>query len=280
LDDRRIERFNPDLAGRPQLVRGNRQLVFGGTKRLPENAVLNIKNKSHAVTAEIDVSGDASGVIIAQGGSFGGWSLYTLNGRLTYCYNLLGLKRFKVIANLAIPSGTHQVRMEFAYDGGGLGKGGAVTLYLNGRVIAEGRVDQTQAMVFSADETTDLGSDTATPVSDDYGSADSAFNGGCAGSRSISTRRRPTPITSSAPKSDTASRSHASRAGNSDTASETRHQKGQGSQWVVCLLCSPGSSRGWRSFMVWILRPTFGRHRLRQLDRSVAGQSSSCPSPH
>jgi arylsulfatase len=177
LDDRRIERFNPDLAGRPQLVRGNRQLVFGGTKRLPENAVLNIKNKSHAVTAEIDVSGDASGVIIAQGGSFGGWSLYTLNGRLTYCYNLLGLKRFKVIANLAIPSGTHQVRMEFAYDGGGLGKGGAVTLYLNGRVIAEGRVDQTQAMVFSADETTDLGSDTATPVSDDYGSADSAFNG-------------------------------------------------------------------------------------------------------
>jgi hypothetical protein len=89
----------------------------------------------------------------------------------------LGLKRFKVIAYEAIPAGTHQVRMEFAYDGGGLAKGGAATLYLDGKKVGEGRVEQTQPMVFSADETTDLGSDTATPVSDDYTAANSEFTG-------------------------------------------------------------------------------------------------------
>jgi arylsulfatase len=173
LDDRRIERLNPDMAGRPQVVRGAQQLLFGGTKRLPENTVINVKNKSHSITAEIDVPDDgAMGVIISQGGSFGGWALYAREGRLSYCYNLFGLKRFKVSAGSAIPSGVQQVRMEFAYDGGGLGKGGLVTLYLNGRQIAEGRVDQTQPMIFSADETTDVGSDSGTPVSDDYGGAD------------------------------------------------------------------------------------------------------------
>lgn len=178
LDDRRIERFNADLAGRPQLIRGNRQLLAGGMKRLSENSVINIKNKSHAVTAEIEVGDQpAAGVIIAQGGAFGGWALYALDGRLMYCYNLLGVQRFKVTSDVAIPSGTHQARMEFAYDGGGLALGGDVALYLDGAEVGKGRVEHTQPMVFSADETTDLGSDTATPVSDDYGVAGSAFTG-------------------------------------------------------------------------------------------------------
>ena len=125
LDDRRAERFNPDLAGRPQLVRGKSQLLFGGMGRLSENSILALKNKSHAVTAQIMVpDGGARGVIIAQGGAFGGWVLYLHEGRPAYCYNLFGLQQFKVYGEDPVPAGEHQVRMEFAYDGGGLGKGG------------------------------------------------------------------------------------------------------------------------------------------------------------
>ena len=159
LDDRRVERFNSDLAGRPTLVQGNTQLLFGGMGRLSENSVLNLKNKSHAVTAEIVVpEGGANGVVIAQGGAFAGWALYLLEGKPTYCHNLLGLNRFKIGADVPVPSGTHQVRMEFAYDGGGLAKGGDVTLYVDGDKVGEGRVDATVPMVYSADETCDVGS--------------------------------------------------------------------------------------------------------------------------
>jgi arylsulfatase A-like enzyme len=178
LDDRRIERFNPDLAGRPQLVSGNSQLLFGGMGRLSENSVINIKNKSHSVTAEVDVPDPtAEGVVIAQGGAFAGWSLYAKRGRPVYCYNLLGLQRFKVEGNTPIPTGTHQVRMEFDYDGGGLGKGGAVRLYIDGGQVGEGRLEATIPMVFSADETADVGSDSASPVSDDYAGEESVFSG-------------------------------------------------------------------------------------------------------
>ena len=178
LDDRRFERFNPDLAGRPQLVRGTSQLLFGRMGRLSENSILPLKNKSHAITAEIVVpESGANGVILSQGGAFGGFALYAKDGRPAYCYNLFGLQRFKVYGEDAIPAGEHQVRMEFAYDGGGLGKGGAVTLFVDGEPVGEGRVEATVPMLFSADETTDVGSDTATPVSDDYGPRDSEFTG-------------------------------------------------------------------------------------------------------
>jgi arylsulfatase A-like enzyme len=178
LDDRRIERFNPEIAGRPTLIRGNSQILFGKMGRLTESSVVNIKNKSHAVTAELEVpEGGANGVIVAQGGAYGGWAVYAKDGRPSYCYNLLGLRRFKVHGDTEIPAGEHQVRVEFAYDGGGLGKGGTVTLYLDGKQVGEGRVDGTQPMIFSGDETTDVGSDTATPVSDDYNPRTSAFTG-------------------------------------------------------------------------------------------------------
>jgi arylsulfatase len=178
LDDRRIERFNADLVGRPELVRGNSQLLFEGMGRLSENSLINIKNKSHAVTAEVVVpAAGAAGVIIAQGGAFAGWSLYAKDGRPTYCYNLLGLQRFKIEADAAISPGTHQVRMEFAYDGGGLAKGGTVTLYIDGEKTGEGRVGATVPMIFSADETADVGRDTASPVSDDYEGESSVFTG-------------------------------------------------------------------------------------------------------
>jgi arylsulfatase A-like enzyme len=178
LDDRRFERFNADMAGRPQLIHGNSQLLFGGMGRLTENSVVVIKNKSHSVTAEIVVpEGGASGVIVAQGGAFGGFSLYAHEGKPAYCYNLFGLQRFKVYGGDVMSTGTHQVRVEFTYDGGGLGKGGSVSLFVDGQKVGEGRVEGTVPMLFSADETTDVGHDSATPVSDDHGPNETAFNG-------------------------------------------------------------------------------------------------------
>ncbi len=178
LDDRRIERFNPELAGRPQLVSGTSQLLFGGMGRLTENSVLNLKNKSYSVTAELDIpEGGANGVVVAQGGAFGGWSLYLDDGRPTYCYNLLGLNRVKVAGADAVPAGTHQVRVEFAYDGGGLAKGGALTLYVDGQQVGATRQEASVPMIFSADETCDVGSDTGSAVSDDYTPEESHFTG-------------------------------------------------------------------------------------------------------
>ena len=178
LDDRRVERFNPDLAGRPQLVKGKTQILFGGMGRLSEGSVLNIKNKSHSVTAEVVVpKSGAEGVIIAQGGRFNGWSLYAKDGKLKYCYNLLGIKVFYAESSKAIGAGQHQVRMEFKYDGGGLAKGGDVSLYVDGTRVGAGRVDITVPMVFSADETCDVGRGTGSAVSPDYHPKDNAFNG-------------------------------------------------------------------------------------------------------
>jgi arylsulfatase len=169
LDDRGIERALPEIAGRPTLIQGSRQLLFAGMGRLSENAVVNVKNTSHAVTAEIDVpEGGAQGVLVAQGGSIGGWSLYLNEGRPRYCYNLLGIQRFHVGGDEAVPPGRRQVRMEFAYDGGGLGKGGTVRLYVDGEQVAEGRVDATAAMIFSADDTCDVGRENGALVADDY----------------------------------------------------------------------------------------------------------------
>ncbi|HWB86637.1 MAG TPA: arylsulfatase [Bryobacteraceae bacterium] len=178
LDDRMAERVDPGLAGRPQLIHGNRQILFGGMGRLSEWSVVNIKNKSHAVTAEIEVpQSGAEGVIVAQGGITGGWVLYAKGGKLKYCYNFLGLKRFYVESAQPIPAGTHQVRMEFTYDGGGLGRGGAVALYLDGKKSGEGRVERTEPFVFSADETCDVGKDVGSSVTTDYTPRDNKFNG-------------------------------------------------------------------------------------------------------
>jgi arylsulfatase len=178
LDDRAAERINPDLAGRPALIEGTSQLLFGGMGRLSEHSVLSIKNKSHAVTAEVDVPEDgATGVIIAQGGSIGGWSLYAKDGVPTYCYNLLGIQHFFVSGRKTLPPGRHQVRMEFAYDGGGLGKGGEVRLYVDGDDVGEGRVEATAAMIFSADDTCDVGREGGALVSPEYGLHDNAFTG-------------------------------------------------------------------------------------------------------
>ncbi len=158
LDDRGFERINPDIAGRPQLIRGNSQLLFPGM-RVSEGSTISIKNKSHQVTAELTVpDGGAAGVIVTQGGQVGGWSLYVHDGRLKYCYNFFGIQHFITAADEPVPAGRHQVRMEFAYDGGGLAKGGTVTLYYDGKPVGSGRVDMTIPMGYSADEACDVGS--------------------------------------------------------------------------------------------------------------------------
>jgi len=178
IDDRVGQRINSDMAGRPTLIHGNSQVFFSGMGRLSENSVLNMKNKSFSVTANVTVPEEgADGVIIAQGGRFGGWAVHAKNGYLKFTYNVLGIHEFPVAAEQPIPSGDHQVRMEFAYDGGGLAKGGNVTLFYDGNQVGEGRVELTQPMIFSADETTDIGRETGTTVASDYTAATSRFNG-------------------------------------------------------------------------------------------------------
>jgi hypothetical protein len=178
LDDRGAERLEPSLAGRPTLIRGTSQLFFPGMGRLSENSVVSIKNKSFSVTADIEVpAAEASGVIIAQGGRFGGWALYTKEGNVRFVYNVLGIHEFTTAADTPIPAGKHQVRMEFAYDGGGLAKGGDVALYYDGEAVGKGRVGATQAMIFSADETTDIGYESGTTVTPDYTARTSRFTG-------------------------------------------------------------------------------------------------------
>ncbi len=178
MDDRTSERLEPSMAGRPTLIRGNSQLFFPGMGRLSENSVVSIKNRSFSITAEIDVpDGGANGVIIAQGGRFGGWAVYARDGKAKFVYNTLGIEEFATVADAPIPTGRHQVRMEFAYDGGGLAKGGDVTLYYDGDLVGTGRVEHTQPMIFSADETTDIGYESGTTVTPDYTLHTSRFTG-------------------------------------------------------------------------------------------------------
>jgi hypothetical protein len=171
LDDRLLERFNASLVGRPDLMDGRTSLtVFEGMIGMTENVFINIKNRSHTITADVQVpKGGANGVIISQAGRFGGWSLYVKDGKPMYTYNFLGLEQFTVAADEALAPGAAEVVLDFAYDGGGLGKGGDATLSVNGAEVASGRIGRTQPLIFSADETADVGLDNQTPVVDGIG---------------------------------------------------------------------------------------------------------------
>jgi arylsulfatase len=180
IDDRVFERIVAEMVGRPDLMAGRSSLTLAeGMTGMTENVFLNVKNKSKTITAEIEVpQGRANGTILAQGGRFGGWSLYVKDGVPAYDYNFLGLQRFTVAAKAPLAPGKATLRFEFAYDGGGLGKGGTGTLFVNGQKVAEGRIERTQPMIFSADETADVGIDLATPVVEAIGAeARSRFTG-------------------------------------------------------------------------------------------------------
>lgn len=177
LDDRVTERENPTLAGRLDLLGGRTSVTYrGGTRRLIEETTPNVKNRSHTVTAEIETGADADGVLIAQGGRFGGWALYCVAGRACYEYNYFGLDRCTIRSGRPMGPGPHEVRMEFAYDGG-VGAGGSVTLVVDGAKVGEGRIEETIPFYFSFDETLDVGVDLGTPVSEDYPQGDNVFTG-------------------------------------------------------------------------------------------------------
>jgi len=166
LDDRFYERGNPSLVGRPDLMGGRNSLTLAeGITGMSENVFINVKNRPVTITAEVEVpQGGANGAIIVQGGRFGGWALYVKDNVPGYDYNFLGLMRTSIVSNKPLAPGKNTIKLDFAYDGPGLGKGGTGTLYVNGEKEAEGKIPHTQAMTFSADETADVGIDLGTPV--------------------------------------------------------------------------------------------------------------------
>jgi len=180
IDDRTIERMNPALAGRPDLLGARTSLtLYEGMQGMLENTFMNVKNRSSKITAELAIpAGGANGVILSQGGRFGGWSLYVKDAKPAYTYNFLGLSRYTVAAPQTLPSGPVTVTLDFAYDGGGPGKGGTATLFVNGQSVADARVERTQPNIFSADETADVGIDNQTPVAEGIGiGAETRFTG-------------------------------------------------------------------------------------------------------
>jgi len=180
IDDRVFERLDAARVGRPDLMAGRTSLTLAeGMTGMLENVFIDVKNKSKTISAEIEVpAGGANGTILAQGGRFGGWSLYVKDGVPGYDYNFLGLQRTSIAGTQKLAAGKNTLRFEFAYDGGGPGKGGTGTLFVNGEKAAQGRIAHTQAGIFSADETADVGIDLGTPVVEAIGAeAKSRFTG-------------------------------------------------------------------------------------------------------
>ncbi|MGL3805748.1 arylsulfatase [Paeniglutamicibacter sp. R2-26] len=179
LDDRQRERFDPKIAGRPDLMQGRTSLTLRpGMTRLNENTVLNVKNTSFSVTAGVTVADEsAQGAIIAQGGGFGGWSFYFVDGLLTYAHNFVGMEIMSVRSDTPIERGNHVVEMTFEYDGGGAGRGGNVQLRCDGQVVGSGRIEKTVPALFSFDEGLDVGLDSLDPVVPDYKTPKGTFNG-------------------------------------------------------------------------------------------------------
>jgi arylsulfatase len=181
IDDRLFERMIAANVGRPDIMGDRKSLTLAeGMVGMSENVFINIKNRPITLTAEVEIPGGktANGILIAQGGRFGGWALYVKDGIVAYDYNFLGMQRFTVAAGQKLTPGKHTVKFDFAYDGGGPGKGGLGTIFIDGNKVGEGRIELTQAGIFSADETADVGIDLATPVVERIGAeAKSKFNG-------------------------------------------------------------------------------------------------------
>ena len=157
------------VSDRPRLVSGDWASYGPGTIRLPEDAAINIKNRSFSVVAEVDnPDGNAEGMLVTLGGETGGYAMYVLEGKPTFVYNWLGVESYPISSAEPLPQGECTIEFDFAYDGGGVGKGGTGTLTVNGKTVAEGRIDKTVPVYFSTDDTFDVGEDWGTPMSDDY----------------------------------------------------------------------------------------------------------------
>jgi arylsulfatase len=179
IDDRRSERFDPEIAGRPDLLGGRTSMtLYEGMKGISENAFINLKNKSHRITADVVVpAGGANGVLIAQAGRFGGWSLYMKGGKARYTYNYGGLERTTIESPAVLPPGRHTLRYEFIWGGGAPGTGGTGRLSVDGKPAGEKTIVRMMPYAYSADEGADVGVDMETPVTEDYKEGDNAFSG-------------------------------------------------------------------------------------------------------
>ena len=167
LDDRLYERFNAKIAGRPDLMGDRKSLTLAqGMEGILENTFLNVKNTSKTIVANVALEGSDHGIILCQGGKFGGWALYMNNGKPSYTYNYFGLESYTISSSEVLPSGETEIKLDYQYDGDGIGKGGVAKIYVNGKMVAEGRVEKSVPAVFSADETADVGKDDATQVAD------------------------------------------------------------------------------------------------------------------
>jgi arylsulfatase len=179
IDDRRAERFNAAIAGRPDLMGDRTSLtVYPGMTGMMENAFINVKNRSYAITAPVELKdANTSGVIIAQAGAFGGWVLYMREGKVHHEYNYFGVERTNIGGQTALSPGKHEIKYEFVVDAPKPGSGGKCALYVDGHKVAEGRIPKTQPYVFSGDEGVDVGVDNETMVSNDYKPGENKFTG-------------------------------------------------------------------------------------------------------
>ena len=167
IDNSRIARLDPAI--RPSLTRGRNTFTYAeGMTRIPEGAQPDIKNKSWSITADVEVKADTSGMIITAGGLFGGWALYLDKGKPVFHYNFVGVAHYPVAGKDALTPGKHTIKMDFAYDGGGIGKGGTATVNVDGTEVAKGRVEKTIPIRIALDETLDIGEDCGTPVNLNY----------------------------------------------------------------------------------------------------------------
>jgi len=166
-DDRFSERGDPSL--RPSLIAGRTEFTYyPGSNRIPESSAANTKNVSHTITATIEVpQGGADGVLVAEGGAAGGYTLYIKDGKPIYEYNFFAHERYKVVSSVTLSPGPAVVRVDIKYDGGGVGKGEGISLYINDKKVGDGRIDKSVPSRFGA-ENFDVGMDTGSPVSDTY----------------------------------------------------------------------------------------------------------------
>jgi arylsulfatase len=179
IDDRRFERFNPALAGRPDLLGDRKSLtVYPGMTGMLENAFINVKGVHHTITAEVEVKdAKTTGVIIAQAGYFGGWVLYMKEGKVRHEYNFFALERTNIGGDAPLAPGKHTISYEFIPDEAKPGTGGKSNLSVDGKKVAEGHIPKTQPFFFSGDEGADVGVDGETNVSPDYKQGANAFTG-------------------------------------------------------------------------------------------------------
>jgi hypothetical protein len=165
IDDRLLERTNAALMGRPTVMGDRKSVTYGeGMKGMGVDIFIDLRNVSYSIDADVTVAENGKGVIVAQGGRFGGLSFYLQDGKPMFSYNYLGLQSFHVAGDKPLSPGKYQLRYEFAYDGGGMGKGGTGTIFVNGQKYAEARIGRTQAGIFSVDDLADIGMDEGTPV--------------------------------------------------------------------------------------------------------------------